>query len=161
MRLVALRPPPHKGDFVVHRLRISTQEDGAGAPVLFSDLHPHDVSIKRHHPLQVADVNAHVTKPHYACHLRLLRVCSRSYLLTHTLVATVIPHCNECRAEVQANKLCYDRTQILSLHERRILLCCNLHTSADSDSWRGPAAGRSNTNAPPRGPASTTPASPR
>src|SRR5438132_7920665 len=119
MRIVILRPPPHEGDFVVYRLWISTQEDGASAPVLLGDLHPQDVPIKRHHALQVADVDAHVTESHYACHLCLLRICSRSYLLTHTLVATVIPHCNECCAEVQANKLCYDRTQIPSLHERR------------------------------------------
>src|ERR1700752_5385162 len=72
MRLVILRPPPHEGDFVVHCLRISTQKDGASAPVLFGDLHPHNVSIKRHHPLQVADVNTHVSKSQYSCHLRLL-----------------------------------------------------------------------------------------
>src|SRR5262245_26784088 len=72
MRIVALGTPPHEGDFVVHCLRISTQEDGASAPVLLGDLHPHDVSIKCDHPLQVADVNAHVSKSQYSCHLRLL-----------------------------------------------------------------------------------------
>src|SRR5919197_5959546 len=72
MRIVTLRPPPHEGDFVVHRLRISTQENGPSAPVLFGDLHPHDVPIKRHHALQIADVDTYVTEPHYACHMRLL-----------------------------------------------------------------------------------------
>src|SRR5262249_50805193 len=65
----------HEGDLVIDGLGVGAQEDDARAPVLLGNLHAHDVTVKPHHPLEVADVETDVTEACDSWHGSLLSGC--------------------------------------------------------------------------------------